>query len=59
MKADMDKHGCLTVRAETGVEAYALQKWWVECAGNHGVFAIDVDAFEKVCGIGPVQGREE
>jgi hypothetical protein len=52
MKADIDRNGCLTVSAENGVEAYALQKWDVEAAGSHGVLAIDTESFINTCGAG-------
>lgn len=33
MKVEISEHGYLVVKAETGTEAFALQRWWGDFSG--------------------------
>lgn len=46
MKAEMDAKGVLTIRAENGLEAFALKTWWDLFNQKRTVLGVDFDSAE-------------
>lgn len=56
MRAELDDKGCLTIKAETPIESYALGKWWAgydppghKCESLLLVATRTEDGFLEVC----------